>query len=498
MEKTTVELLPGALRIKNPPASLGDKLRYWRKSLVWDGRTHSRKVNGAFEDLYYRDDSSGDIITMPGFASRVVSACSTAGREVSLSDFRKPMPAYDLEKAAEGLREYQIPLMVKMVMSGGGILSAATGAGKSHIMAAMIRAYDSSELAERGTPQIVMAVPDKDITRKNWELMRELFPDREVGLVMSGVRKESDDIQVITLDSLHLLDPSMCGVFIADEVHTASSACRAAEISRFRDCARWGFSATPTGRFDGGDMVTEGLFGPVVSSFTYEDGVRTGALVPIDVVWVNAPEPDIDMNRYSECSDRDYRIRWGVKRNSGFAGMVSDIMRRTPDSLQSLCFTQWLDQMDFIHQRCPEIPYVHADVSEGRGGLSAIKPSERKKIYGMMASGEIRKIFATYVYKQGVDFPGLDVVVNASGGGSDIVAKQIPGRASRKSDGKDRAWVVDFWHGWDTCGGSRPRRGPLLACDYSRRKAYDDLGFSQQWVDSVDSIPFIKESYGKT
>ena len=116
-----------------------------------------------------------------------------------------------------------------------------------------------------------------------------------------------------------------------------------------------------------------------------------------------------------------------------------------------------------------------------------MKPSPCKKIYGMMASGEIRKIFATYVYKQGVDFPGLDVVVNASGGGSDIVAKQIPGRASRKSDGKDRAWVVDFWHGWDTCGGSRPRRGPLLACDYSRRKAYDDLGFSQQWVDSVDS-----------
>lgn len=94
-----------------------------------------------------------------------------------------------------------------------------------------------------------------------------------------------------------------------------------------------------------------------------------------------------------------------------------------------------------------------------------------------------------------VNFVNLDIVVNASGGGSDIVAKQVPGRASRKVEGKDRAYVVDFLHEWDYYEDERGRRkpGPLMSCDLSRRRSYKDLGFEQVTVDSVDELPFIKE-----
>ena len=87
--------------------------------------------------------------------------------------------------------------------------------------------------------------------------------------------------------------------------------------------------------------------------------------------------------------------------------------------------------------------------------------------------------------------------MNASGGGSDITAKQIPGRASRKAEGKEKAYVVDFLHEWDyeeVRGKRKP--GPLMACDLARRRSYKELGFEQITVESVDDLPFIKESNG--
>ena len=96
-----------------------------------------------------------------------------------------------------------------------------------------------------------------------------------------------------------------------------------------------------------------------------------------------------------------------------------------------------------------------------------------------------------------VDFPDLSVVVNAAGGGSDIVAKQIPGRASRINDatGKDMAFVIDFWHPWDTDqpeyrdGKGKP--GPLLAADRKRMKAYTQLGFKQTWLHNIKELPML-------
>ena len=177
--------------------------------------------------------------------------------------------------------------------------------------------------------------------------------------------------------------------------------------------------------------------------------------------------------------------------------MVANLMKKIPEDKQVLCFTQWVQQMANIHDYCRDIPYVHAQTHEGVGTIGPITPKARKELYGKVESGEIRKVFATYVFRQGVDFPALDIVVNASGGGSDITAKQIPGRASRKSEGKDRAYVVDFLHEWDyeEVNGKR-KPGPLMACDLARRRSYKDLGFEQITVESVDDLPFIKESNG--
>lgn len=366
----------------------------------------------------------------------------------------------------------------------------------THIMKAIINAFDPEDLKARGTPLVVLATPDKDITAKDYKDLCKMLPDREIGLVMSGSSKFSDDIQVITLDSLHRLNPDDVGVVVVDEVHAAASDKRAESLLRFRKAARWGVSATPTGRFDGRDLVTEGLFGPVVYTRSYAEGVADGALVPITVYWIESPEPPMGMAKFEKFTSRVGRYRNGVLRNPARNALIGQLMQELPKDMQVLGIMQYLEHMDHLLPLCgPGVEIVHAETDAAeiakRRNLHAVSPQQRREIYQRMEAAEIRRILSTYVYKQGVNFPHLEVVINVGGGGSDIVAKQIPGRESRKTNAKERSYLIDFWHPWDRRKNDRNRIVPgyIHADDQSREKAYNHLGFEQIWIKDLTALP---------
>ena len=364
--------------------------------------------------------------------------------------------------------------------------------------ARLIDAFSPDDLKARGTPISVFAAPSKDITRKNAEELAELLPHREVGLVMSGVNRFSDDVQVITLDSLHRLDPDEVGLLIVDEMHTAASDTHVEDLMKFVKARKYGVSATPSGRFDGKDVVAEGIFGPVVVQKTYKDGVEAGALVPIEVVWINSPEPSVGMARYLSYKTRDGKIGAGSIGNRGQNTIIANILNNLPADTQCLVITQFIEHMHKIYQCCnDDVVYAHAQTTdkglEKYPGIKPISNKERKDIYARMASGELKKVISTHIFKQGVNFVHLNIVVNASGGGSDIAAAQIPGRASRKAEGKDKAYMIEFWHDWDLEDG---HAGPLLSADKQRRKVYTELGFKQTWIepDQLKSMDFMQDS----
>jgi len=96
-----------------------------------------------------------------------------------------------------------------------------------------------------------------------------------------------------------------------------------------------------------------------------------------------------------------------------------------------------------------------------------------------------------------VNFPDLRVVVNLGGGGSEIVAKQVPGRASRKVDGKDGSYIVEFRHDWDTVKSpktGRPTMGPIARDDAARARVYTELGFEQIQIENEKELPWMGNS----
>ena len=489
------------------PIELHKQLTFWHRSMVQEG--YKRIVSGEYKQLYTSEtviQSDGtlaqQLTTLPGFASRVFNFLVQQGYDVLFADKRTPMPKPNVEAALVGLRDYQIEPIHNIILAGGGVVHAPCGWGKGRCIAGIIKAFDHNELVLRGTPQILAIAPEIDLCRKNYaELKTLLGKSREVGLIMTGSKVHSDDVQVITFDSLNHINMAEVGIIIVDEMHTAGSEARVDSLLSATRAARWGVSATPFGRFDGGDLTTEGVFGPVVFRSTYQEGIASGALVPIVVCWVPCPPPACGMDKYANYKKRDSKMLHGIENNVELNKIIAALLTTIPNELQTLCIVPHVNHINNILEFAPDVPYVHAQTSEDKlkadryYNVHAVSKKERTEMYEKMETGTVRKAMSTYVYKQGVNFPGLTVMICPGGGGSEIIAGQMPGRASRAGvDGKDCAYIVEFSHEWDiqTKDGKK-QAGPLLRDDRSRRRVYTELGFAQVSVTNINELPFLSK-----
>ena len=480
---------------------LKKELRYWHREFVL--KNYRKTVVGEYRSLYEIseeiDEDTGllvkRLITYPGFAHRIKKLIPG----LKIIDLRSKLPEPNYLELFKGLWKYQIEGVLRMLDSRGGSASAATGWGKGRLISSILKAWSSEYLKARGTPFSVTAAPSIEITLKNYKELKELCPEREVGLITGAKFIPSSDIIVSTMDSLHKIPADEIGIFVADEVHTASSAARSEVIMSFVNAYKWGVSASPTGKFNGSDKLTEGLFGPIVYESSYQDGVDVGALVPIHVCWLNAAEPEIGIRRYMGYKTRDGKEFRAIINNPGRNRAIGRIFKNVGEDDQVLCLVKTIEHLDYVLGHCPDdTEYCHAGVTDKSVGKSVnvkkIKKKRREEMYAAMESAEIKKMASTYVYSTGVNFPRLNIVINACGGSSEIVNKQIPGRQSRKIDGKDISYLVDFRHPWDVEKDKNGKeiRGSFFKQDNSRERTYKNLGFTQRTYDSVEDLPFLK------
>jgi len=480
------------------PEELTKKLSYWHKELKLDPKKHRRVAKGSTRRLYSLTEEISPegllvqrLVTLPGFVFLARQELQAAGYQIKFIDERTPRVKYDMKKAMEGLRPYQYECAYRAVWSGGGIISCPTGWGKTHIIASVIKAHSREELCYRSTCMSVLVTPGIDLAKKNYKDLVELLPDRDVGLICTGAKKFSEDVQVVTPESLDHVNLEDAGIVIYDEVHTVSYP-RAERVLRANKAMRFGFSATPTGRFDGGDKVVEGVFGPVVYTRTYAEAVEDGAVVPLRVYWIQCPEPQ----GWHHYKSHDANYRNGIWRNMRFHDLAGRIWKRVPDKMQALAM---VDKLEHLHHVIPQLQciYAHGQKSQDKlegsryDNIEACSEKMRDSIYADLASGKIRKVASTGIYRQGVNFPQLTVMMNLAGLGSEIISGQLPGRTSRVSDGKEYGFIIDFWHRWDTYDKRGKRAaGPILRDDMRREQIYRDMGFQQMWAENVDDVEF--------
>jgi len=483
------------------PDKLLKKMTFWNKRL----RTYSEikklkeknpkkkvsKITGSLAKLYdiANTEDGISLMTFPGFAAECIKFLSDAGHEISIIDNRI-IHNYDIEKARPILYDYQMEAVKEALKYQSGIITLPTGTGKTYICAGIIKAIDKEHLNNISASIIAVISPGVDLADKNYKALKELLPDRNVGIITGNKKKYSDDVVVITPESFKNVPSDQVGVIIYDEVHSLSQK-RAEDIIDCDKAIRIGLSATPTGRFDGGDAVVKGVIGPIIFKQTYKEAVALGAVVPIKVLWLDLIKPD--NYEPEKFTDKTVAYRWLLWRNNLFIACLHKLLELIPDEIQTLCLIESLEQMArFINKKY--YPYVHGETDPKKFndkryfGLKAIKTKDRKRFYNAVRNGSIRKIISSGIYRVGVDFPEIAVVINASGRGSQIIAGQLPGRASRKAEGKTCSYIIDFWHEWDRDEKNKP--GHILKDDMSRAKTYGslELGFEQIHFNSLTDI----------
>lgn len=468
----------------------------------------TRKMRMKHEErkLYQLNDTTLDdgsrgvaLVTLPGFASRIRTILKEELIKITRENTAKATAIpYDLAVTLELLRPFQEAAATAAMAAGGGVLQCPTGFGKTVLVSEMIRGYSTHHMERLGTPISIFISPTIDLCNKNYEALKSRLPDRDVGVLNSAKSVWSEDVMVVTPDSVHHIAPHKVGLVFFDEVHTVTYP-RASKVLAFTKALKFGLSATPEGRSDNADILIEAIFGPVVYRRTVKEATDDGAILPVVICWVPMPPPQKKWYKYAQSITSQ---RHGIWRNNNLNSTVAQLMLGIPQQYQTLALVDKLEQMNNILVAAGDhrsrIAHTHAStkIKEEFPLLEPRSKKLREQIYKAFESGTINRCIANGIYKTGVDFPNLALLIKADCMGGRIAIEQIPGRTTRLGDGTQKCGVVvDFWPYWDThpkggvdLPGVAREDGTLMRNAKKRHKVYKELGFIEVNAPTADVI----------
>lgn len=354
-----------------------------------------------------------------------------------------------------------------------GIINAPVGFGKTFLMGILTQLYP--------TAKFHIVTKAVTIAKRIYADLLRLTPN--VGMVGGGHNIPDKRITVFTADSLGKSDGN-ADFLIWDECHQAAAPSYLEKIVKlYRYSRNYGFSATPTGRSDGGDRLLNLLFGDVIFEMNYEEAQDKGLVVPITVRWLDNREVPVRALNYSQRTSLERYCIWNNQSRNEL--IANDVAENYTDDDQILILVGRVEHAVNLGKHLPDFTLVYGSMTDedcryykSRGllpdGYKPITNKDRDRIKEEFISGKIKRVIATDVWNTGFDCPSLRVVYNVSARGSSILTTQGGGRVSRIFTGKEGGTVVDVV---DIFSGNG-------ACFYNaalkRKKNYTSLGWTQE------------------
>lgn len=413
--------------------------------------------------------------TMQGFWVGLKAHLERKGYVVQLEDLRKafPQPRFELMHGFRFNQEQLLKDFLSKDMSG--LLGAPTRYGKSTLIKNTLRAYT-------GLTTVVTA-PGADLVKQLYEDIKVDLPQRDVKLIGAGsrVRYPSEDITVISMDSMDKADFGRTELLLIDEPHAAVTDSRLPILNAFQKARRLGFGATLKGRFDGKDALITGLIGPVLAERTYREAVAEGAICPLRVYLLRIP---IHKRSINTGWNRNQAYKHLLYESGRMAKVANRICKELiPDEWQTLLFIKNEKQADL---------YLDEIGQEGTIAMAKkLTPKQREEVMERMRSDNIKRCIASDIYSQGVTFNHVRVMINLSGGGNNTTTIQKPGRLAEVREGKKAGIIVDFMFypaedlTMQNCG---PGVRMLFVDSNNRKKAYEEKGYEVVEVSNFEEL----------
>jgi len=438
-------------------ARLAPKLSFNKKTYLtpYQRRLLNTTSKYQYENIRIFDfDDHKRMCTCAGFLDRITTTLQQNGFQVFYKDVSPVANERTFKPYVERVDNYftyrprQKECLQKILNSTSGIINAPTAFGKGTLMTMVAMALPYAK--------IVVTTRRISVVETLYDRFSKIFPD--VGQIGGGSKFMGDRITIVSGDSLHHMD-GKADLVLVDEVHEYGADSYAAQLSKFEHSRLFGFSASPTGRFDGSDLRIEALFGKEIFKISYKEAADLGMVVPIVVEWQDVV---MDFNPVGDCTHDVQKKRLGIWTNDYRNDLIAE-KAKSYGNCQVLILVDTLEHAVNLHSRLPDFTCVYATAEENdlrnyrRKGLigedfPVLNKKKRKELKEQYERGKLRHVIATGVWAVGVDFTHLEVLIRCDGGSSEIASIQVPGRVARinKDISKSVGVMVDFRDQFDT------------------------------------------------
>lgn len=353
----------------------------------------------------------------------------------------------DLTKVAHvDWRPRQIEVFSKLVAMPGGTIVCPVGFGKTFLVKQLAKVYPHAKIG--------ITVPSLDIARDMYKDLQHDLDD--VGFHGTGLHKDGR-VCVYVTKSLGYC-PEDVQLLLVDEAHSVVTVENIKQLNRFNRAKFFAFTATPTGRGDNGDGFIEAVFGQTIAEIPYHEAVDLGNIVQLHVqMWRCKEGPEVSGIENKVKADRAGIWR-NVHRNELIKQAAEAALFDIGPDAQILIMVDKVEHAYLLGQLLPDYAIVTGTVDpttaakfQATGvmipGQEICTPKLRDERRQAFEQGTLRKAISTRIWRQGVDFRDLQILIRADGLSSTIDANQIPGRLSRlgRNINKDYGLLIDFY-----------------------------------------------------
>lgn len=311
------------------------------------------------------------------------------------------------------------------------LVISATGSGKTYLAA-----FDALNFNPN---RLLYVVHEGSILRKSLETFQEVFGGLKTCGEYTGEAKELDADFIFTTNvsmcrSLDLFDKKEFDYIIIDECHHAVASTYRQIIDYFEPEFLLGLTATEN-RMDNQDVVE--LFG---NNIPYElrlrDAIINDLIVPFHYYGIRDELVDYGL---TDSAERRLIAQMSNEDNCEFIYQQIENHRPEGQKLKALAFCRNIQHARMMADNMSE--HYHTAYLSGKN-----KTGERVRAYNDLQSDsrDLEILFAVDILNEGVDIPGVNMVLFLRPTESSTIFIQQLGRGLRKFPNKNYVTILDF------------------------------------------------------
>ena len=400
------------------------------KNIEWDLVVDCQKKDEAyqsacieFDDLWNKTlELTQERINL--YAQKINFAIERWDMDYDLAE-QKIKPNYMQRKALKELNRN------RAIGVNRALIVSATGSGKTYLAA-----FDALNYAP---DRLLYVVHEGSILRKSLETFQEVFGSLKTCGMYSGEAKELDadfifSTNVSMCRSLELFDKKEFDYIIIDECHHAVAATYRQIIEYFEPEFLLGLTATEN-RMDNQDVV-ELLGNNIPYELRLRDAIINDLIVPFHYYGIRDELVDYGL---TDSEERRLIAQLSNEDNCDFISQQIEKHRPIGQKLKALAFCRNIQHARMMAENMGD--HYHTAFLSGKN-----KTGERIRAYNDLQSDnkELEILFAVDILNEGVDIPGVNMVLFLRPTESSTIFIQQLGRGLRKYQNKNYVTILDF------------------------------------------------------